>query len=162
MSGDLHKLVVVREARLQVAQAALTRTHAALAAVDLELATLDGELQEIAQQRAVWENQWQSWLHEDCVLRHGQDYNLCHVNLSAWERDVREQRTEVEERRQAAEEEVRTARSAVLAAERRVELLKEELASEIRRRRSRHISLMESRAQEEISSRIAAGDQIHG
>ena len=129
MIDHLQTLVSVREAHLRSAQTEFARTAVALAAIDQELTAIDDELRMIDQQRSAWETQWQKWLREDGVLRRGQEYNLYHLRLSAWENEVREQRAEVRERHRAAEDALDAARASMLRNQLRVDLLKRELAA---------------------------------
>ena len=153
MIDELQQLLSVREAQLDALQALLARRLAALAEVDAELKAIDAELAQIAAQRAVWEQQWQHWLSKDQVLQHGQDYNLTHVALSAWEREAQQARVEIAERHRVASEEAQAARTAVMQAKVRVDALADMLKEARRLHRIRLAALLDSRAQDELASR---------
>jgi septation ring formation regulator EzrA len=149
MIAQLRLLVGVRELRLSKLRAELALRTAAFAEVAAELATLDEELAQIARQREAWERDWQHWLHQDRVIRHGQDYSLAHTALSAWERDARQAHEEVWARHEQAGAELRIIRSKVLKAEQLLQALREQLQTMERREHRRRIALAESRLQDE-------------
>lgn len=156
MIDELQQLSSIREAQLDALQSLLARRLAALAEVDAELSAIDAELAQIAAQRAIWEQQWQHWLQKDQVLQHGQDYNLAHVALSAWETEAKQARIEIAERRRVASDEAQTARAAVMKARMRVDALADMLREARRSHRVRHAALLDSRAQDELISRAGA------
>jgi hypothetical protein len=151
MMEKLKELLAVREARLLVLRSELAKALAERAGIDSELAALCAELQQIDEQHRVWEDQWQNWLQDDRVLRHGQDYNLYHVTLTAWAEGVRDKQAQVQVRRASADEQVNTARKAVLKAQQRVDLLRREHTAAVRRTRARTAGLIESRAIEDLA-----------
>lgn len=150
MIHTLEKLSALHEAHLHAAQALYARETAVLAAIDQERIDVDGELRLIGDQRAAWETQWQQWLREDGVLRRGQEYNLYHLTLSAWEEEVRERLDEVLERHRAAKEKVDAARAAMLRQQSRLDVLRRELATAKTRWRSQRIGRAESRAIDDL------------
>lgn len=156
MIEQLRQVLAVREAHLQTMRARLSELRAVLAAVDAEVASIDGELQQIADQRATWEREWQHWLHHDRVLRHGQDYNLTHVALSIWEQDARELRVEIWQRREAAASDVDAARALVLTAQRKADALREKLREAQRLRRAQLEAMIDTRAIEDRLLRAPA------
>jgi hypothetical protein len=151
MMERLKKLLAVREARLLTLRADLTKVLAERSAVDGELATLDRELMQIDAQHRMWEDEWQNWMRDDRVLRHGQDYNLYHVTLSAWSSDVQERRTDVEAQRAEIDVRVQAARTGLLKAQQRVDLLSREYRTAVTRMRARRVGLAEARTLEELS-----------
>ena len=158
MIEQLTRLLSVREAHLHSAHVQLTRTAAALAVVERERAALDEELRLIATQRSGWERQWQHWLREDGVLCRGQEYNLLHLRLSAWETDTREQHAEVSERYRVAEDAVVAARASLRKHQLRADRLRRELEAASSKLRSRHSALAASRASDDrvLPGRIAS------
>jgi hypothetical protein len=150
MIDYLQQMLAVREAHLRSAQAEFARTAAALAVIDQELAAVDDELRLIDQQRSAWETQWQKWLREDGVLCRGQEYNLYHLRLSAWESEVREQRAEVGERHRIAQDAVSAARASMMSNQLRADLLKRELAAAKKKWLAQHMGRIESRAIEDL------------
>lgn len=150
MIEQLRKLLAVREAHLQALRGKLLALQAVLARIDEEVAVLDAELQQISTQRAHWERAWQHWLHQDRMLRHGQDYNLTHVALSAWERDAQEARAEVRQRREQAANDVAAQRSLVLNAQRKVDAIQEQLQQARRRQRATREAILDSRSHDEV------------
>lgn len=146
---QLRNLLEIREIRLRRLQDELARQRAALALVDEELASIDSELAQIARQRVLWEHEWQQWLHRDGVLRHGQDYNLSHVALSAWQEDAMQARAEASIRREQAAEKVDQVRQRLLKAEQRVQALRQQLQDMQRQRVVQRVALDDSRAQDE-------------
>lgn len=156
MIEQLRQVLAVREAHLQTMRARLSELQAVLTEVDAEVAAIDGELQQIADQRATWEREWQHWLHHDRVLRHGQDYNLTHVALSIWEQDTRELRAEVWQRREAAASDVGAARALVLTAQRKADALREKLREAERLRRAQFEAMIDARAIEDRLLRAPA------
>ena len=157
MIEQLTRLLSVREAHLHSAHVQLTRAAAALAVVERERAALDEELQLIADQRSGWERQWQHWLREDGVLCRGQEYNLLHLRLSAWESDTREQRAEVSERYRVSEDAVIAARSSLRKHQLRADQLRRELETATRLTRSRNSARAASRASDDrmLPGRVA-------
>lgn len=149
MIRNLQQLLAIREARLHALRAELVKAVAERAEVDREAAALDSELTQIAEQRRMWEDQWQNWLRDDRILRHGQEYNLYHVTLTAWAEDVQEQRAEVAMRLQAANEQVSIARDALLKAQQRVEVLRREHTARVTRTRAHAVGLVEARMLED-------------
>ena len=152
----LQQLLRVRELRLDGLRAELARELAALRAVDEELTVAASEVARAALQRTIWEHDWQQWLRHDGVLRHGQDYNLSHVALSAWEQDAREVHDEIAVRREQAAVIVGEVRQRVLQAERRCAALREQLQTLRRQWLARHAALMDSRANDEAAARRVA------
>lgn len=150
MIEQVRRLLAVREAHLQALRGRMIELLAALSQVDEEVAVLDAELQQISTQRAQWERAWQHWLHHDRMLRHGQDYNLTHVALSAWERDAREARAEVWQRREQVADDVAAQRSLVLSAQRKVDAIQEELRQARRRQRAAREAMLDSRSHDEV------------
>ena len=150
MISYLQTMLAVREAHLRASEAEFARTAAALAVIDRELAAIDDEQRLIDQQRSAWETQWQQWLREDGVLCRGQEYNLYHLRLSAWESEVRERRAEVRERHRTAADAVNAARSSMLGNQLRADLLKRELVSAKKEWLSRRMGRVESRAIEDL------------
>lgn len=153
MMEQLRKLIAIREVRLDRLRAELAQRLAALGRIDEELAGITAELAQIARQRVAWEHEWQRWMHHDRVLRHGQDYNLSHLALSAWERDARQAHEEVSVRRAQAAAEAGETRRRFAKAEQRFEALQEQLHKLVRQHASRRIALADSRSQDE---RVAA------
>jgi hypothetical protein len=158
---QLRQVLAVREAHLLRMRARLAELQAALAAVDQEVALLDAELQQIADQRATWEREWQHWLHHDRVLRHGQDYSLTHMALSIWERDTRDLRAEVWQRREAAANDVDASRALLLTAQRKADALREKLREAERLRRAQLEAVLDSRAHDDATPhlRLAAASK---
>jgi hypothetical protein len=147
---QLQQLLRIRVLRLDCLRSELARELAALRVVDDELAIAADEVARAAQQRVLWENDWQQWLHRDGVLRHGQEYNLSHVALSAWEQDAKEVHDEVLGRREQAAAVVKEVRQRVLKAEQRCEALREQLESQRRQQLFRRAALVDSRSNDEF------------
>lgn len=146
---QLRNLLEIREIRLRRLQDELARQRAALALVDEEIASIDSELAQIARQRVLWEHEWQQWLQRDGVLRHGQDYNLSHVALSAWQQDAMQARTEASVRREQAAARTDQVRQQLLKAQQRVEALRQQLNDLRRKWVVQRVALDDSRAQDE-------------
>lgn len=146
---QLRKLLAVRELRLKRIRAQLARVLSAFEAVDSELACVDAELRQIAQQRQAWERDWQQWLRQNGVVRHGQDYNLAHTALSAWERDAAKAREEILVRHRRALEQVQAAKQLMLKAEQQLQALRDQVRDQERRGRARRAALFESRQQDD-------------
>ncbi len=153
---QLRDLLTIHEMRRERLRAELAQRLAALAAVDEELGAVDDELAQIARQRLEWEHAWQRWLYDDRVLSHGQDYNLSHLALSAWERDARQARDEISARHVRAAAEVDEVRRRLVKAERRLEVLQEWLHERWRRQAARRCALVDSRSQDEARAGGAA------
>jgi hypothetical protein len=149
MINQLQQLLSVRELRVNRIRSELALAAAALAEIEDELAGINEELAQIAQQRAAWERDWQHWLHEDRVIRHGQDYSLAHTALSAWEQDANHVHRQVSARHAKALAEVLSIRARLLKAEQLLEVLRQELIATQRREAVRRIALAESRLQDE-------------
>lgn len=149
MISQLQQLLSVRELRVNRIRSEFSLAAAALAEIDAELASINEELAQIARQRAAWERDWQHWLHQDRVIRHGQDYNLAHTALSAWEQDANQVHQHVSKRHAQALDEVLAIRARLLKAEQLLEVLRQELRSLQRRDCVRRIALAESRSQDE-------------
>ena len=149
MISQLQQLLSVRELRVKRIRSELALASAALAEVEDELASINEELAQIAQQRAAWERDWQHWLHEDRVIRHGQDYSLAHTALSAWEQDAHHVHEKVSTRHAEALADVLSIRARLLKAEQLLEVLRQELRTIQRRDYVRRIALAESRLQDE-------------
>ena len=156
MIGELQQLLAVRDTRLKALQSHLAAQLALLAEVEAELATIDAELAQIASQRTLWEQQWQHWLREDRVLQHGQDYNLSHVALSAWECDAKQARAEIADRHRTAAAAADAAKHAVMRAQVRLDVLSGMLGDARRLHRARQAALLDSRLQDEQVSRAGA------
>lgn len=146
---QLRKLLEIREIRLRRLHDELARERAALALVDEEIASIDSELAQIARQRTLWEHEWQQWLQRDGVLQHGQDYNLSHVALSAWQQDAMQARAEASNRREQAVARADHVRQRLLKAEQRVRALRQQLHDVKRQRVVQRAALDDSRAQDE-------------
>lgn len=153
---QLRLVLKIRQLRLECLRIELSQRLAALAVVDQELSNAAGEVARVARQRAIWEHEWQQWLHEDGVLRHGQDYNLSHIALSAWEQDAKEVYDEVFARREQAAAAVNEIRQRLLLAEQRCEALQKQLQAMERQHVSRRAALIDSRSQDEAAARISA------
>ena len=149
MISQLQQLLSVRELRVNRIRAEFAVASAALAEIEAELASINEELAQIAQQRAAWERDWQHWLHQDRVIRHGQDYSLAHTALSAWEQDANQVHHQVSNRHAKALSEVLSIRARLLKAEQLLEVLRQELRAMQRRDYARRIALAESRLQDE-------------
>ena len=162
MNGDIGKLLAVRTARLRVLESALTAALAARSVIDVELAELDAELQRIATQRLAWESGWQQWLCRQGVLHQGQEYNLYHLKLAAWEAEVREQRAEVQDRWKSAEAEVVRVRHLVCEARQCVEMLDKKRMAALQARRSRLATRSESRQNDELAAHRFAVASVEG
>jgi len=150
---QLHILLEIREIRLRRLQDEFLRQRAALGLVDAEIASIDGELAQIARQRVLWEHEWQQWLHRDGVLQHGQDYNLSHIALSAWQQDATQARSEASGRREQAAAKVDQVRQRLVKAEQRVRALRQQLQDMQRQRGVERVALDDSRAQDEAIAR---------
>lgn len=150
MSTGLGKLLEVRSARLEAAKGYLARMAADLAAAGRELAAVDAELRQIGEQRNAWEQEWQSWLRGSGAVHHGQEYNLYHLQLTAWENDAREQREEVQRHFAAANARVAAARAARLEAERRYRQMADRVEASARSLRARRASTASSSAIEDL------------
>lgn len=157
MIEHLRQVLAVREAHLQTMRAHLAELQAALTAVDEEVAVIDRELQQIAEQRATWEREWQQWLRHDRVLRHGQDYSLMHMALSIWEQDTRELRAEAWQRREAAASEVDAARSVLLKAQRKADALRDKLNETQKLRQAQLEAVLDERAHDDVMARWRMG-----
>jgi len=157
MIEQLTKLLSVREAHLHSAHVQFTRAAAAHAVVERERTALDEELRLIGAQRSGWERQWQHWLRADGVLCRGQEYNLLHLRLTAWESDTRELHAEVSERYRESEAAVVTARTVLRRQQLRVDQLRRELEAAIRITRSRNSARAASRASDDrvLPGRVA-------
>jgi septation ring formation regulator EzrA len=149
MISQLQLLLSVRELRVNRIRAELMFATTALAEVEAELDGINEELAQIARQRAAWERAWQHWLHQDGVIRHGQDYSLAHTALSAWERDANQIHQEVSARHAQAFAQVLSIRARLLKAEQLLDVLREQLRTMQRRDHVRRIALAESRSQDE-------------
>ncbi len=152
MIENLKKLLIVREARMRVAQDELWKPMKTLADVQKELDQLNKELGGLKEQRSVWEKQWQQWMSDDGVLRRGQEYNMHHVKLTALETDIAEAKTKVEEQRDEIQKQVDAARAEVLKAQMGVEALKKEIHKTERRDRIRLENAIESDAADDLNS----------
>lgn len=146
---QLRNLLVIREIRLRRLHDEFARQRAVLALVDAEIASIESELAQIARQRVLWEHEWQQWLRRDGVLRHGQDYNLSHVALSAWQHDAMQARAEASVRREQAAAQVDQVRQRLLKAEQRVQALRQQLHDIKHERVVQRVALDDSRAQDE-------------
>lgn len=152
MKNQLPMLLSIRELRVNRIRAELTQALSVLAEIKQELATVAKELQQIALQRATWEVDWQRWLRADGIVRHGQDYNLSHTALSAWEDDATFARDEILVRHSQATRRVREIRQRLLKAEQLLEAMRQQLRSIEHRDRVRRVALTESRLMDEIHS----------
>jgi chromosome segregation ATPase len=146
---QLRNLLAVRELRVNRIRAELAQSMAVLADVDAELASINEELAQIARQRFAWERDWQQWLQQDRVIRHGQDYSLAHTALSAWGRDAKQAHEEVSARHERVVTEVRAIRQRLYKAEQLLQALQEQSRTIEHRRQMRRIALVESRSQDE-------------
>ena len=162
MIEEIGKLLAVRTARLGVLESALTAAIAARSTIDAELTELDAELQRIARQRSAWERGWQQWLCREGVLHQGQEYNLYHLKLAAWEADVSEQRAEVKERWERAEAEAVRVRHLVYEARQRIDLLEKERAAALKVRRTSLATSLESRLNEELAAHRFTVARVEG
>jgi hypothetical protein len=149
MISQLQQLLSVRELRVNRIRSELALASATLAEIADELASINEELEQIAQQRAAWERDWQHWLHQDGVIRHGQDYSLAHTALSAWEQDANHVHRQVSTRHAKALAEVLSIRARLFKAEQLLEVLRQELRAMQRRDYLHRIALAESRLQDE-------------
>lgn len=105
------KLMQVRDVQLQSAQADLARRTTVRNAIDQEVAMVDAALRTLATQRASWDKQWQAWIQHGGALQRGKDYADQHLKIAALENDLAEERAEIVERLQQAQEEVDGART---------------------------------------------------
>lgn len=151
--SQLQAVLNIRELRLELVRAELAQRLAELAAVDAELRAAADEVERVAQQRVLWEHEWQRWLHQDGVLRHGQDYNLSHVALSAWEQDAKAAYDEVLARRQQAAAAADEVRQRLVKAQQRCDVMKEELHRLQRLESARRAALLDSRSQDDAAAR---------
>jgi hypothetical protein len=153
--SQLHAVLSIRELRLQLVRAELAERLAELAEVDAELKAAADEVNRVAQQRALWEHEWQRWLHQDGVLRHGQDYNLSHVALSAWEQDAKAAYDEVLVRREQAATAADEVRRRLAKAQQRCDVTRDELQRQQRLESARRAALLDSRSQDDAAARGA-------
>jgi len=151
--SQLQTVVTIRELRLELVRTELAQRLAELAAVDAELQAAADEIARVAQQRALWEHEWQRWLHHDGVLRHGQDYNLSHVALSAWELDAKAAYDEIFAKREQAAAVADEVRQRLLKAQQRCDVMKEELHRLQRQESARRSALLDSRSDDEAAAR---------
>ena len=147
-------LLSIRQLRANSIRAELAQALSVLAEIEQELASVTKELQQIALQRATWECDWQRWLRADGIVRHGQDYNLAHTALSAWEQDATQARDEIVVRRTQAAQQVREIRQRLLKAEQLLDAMQEQLRSMQHRERVRRVALTESRVVDELHSTV--------
>ena len=105
------KLMQVRDVQLQSAQADLARRTTVRNAIDQEVAVIDAALRTLAAQRASWDTQWQAWIQHGGALQRGKAYADQHLKIAALENDLAEERAEIVERLQQAQEEVDAART---------------------------------------------------
>lgn len=152
---QLQQLLAIRGLRLERLRVELAEKMAVLAAVDRELVVAADEVARVAQQRSAWERDWQQWLQHDRVLRRGQDFNLSHMALSAWEQDAKEIYEEVLGRRQQAATEADEVRQRLIKAEQRYQALAEQLQAWRRQQVARRAALSDARSQDEAAARIA-------
>jgi hypothetical protein len=151
--SQLQAVLTIRELRLELVRAELAQRLAELAAVDAELQVAADEVARVARQRVLWEHEWQRWLHEDGVLRHGQDYNLSHVALSAWEQDAKVAYDEVLARREQAAAVADEVRRRLAKAQQRCDVMKDELHRLQRLETARRAALLDSRSQDDAAAR---------
>lgn len=146
---QLRNLLAVRELRVNRIRAELAQIMAVLADVAAELASVNEELAQIRRQRIAWEQDWQRWLQQDRLIRHGQDYSLAHTALSAWEQDAKQVHQEVSERREQVMVEVRAIRQRLHKAEQLLQAMQEQWRTVEHRRQVCRMALVESRSQDE-------------
>jgi hypothetical protein len=151
--SQLQAVLTIRELRLELVRAELAQRLAELAAIDAELQVAADEIDRVARQRVLWEHEWQRWLHQDGVLRHGQDYNLSHVALSAWEQDTKAAYDEIAARREQAAAAANEVRQRLLKAQQRCDVMREELQRQHRLESSRRVALLDSRSQADAAAR---------
>jgi hypothetical protein len=151
--SQLQAVLTIRELRLELVRAELAQRLAELAAIDAELQVAADEIDRVARQRVLWEHEWQRWLHQDGVLRHGQDYNLSHVALSAWEQDAKAAYDEIAARREQAAAAANEVRQRLLKAQQRCDVMREELQRQQRLESSRRVALLDSRSQDDAAAR---------
>jgi hypothetical protein len=151
--SQLQAVLTIRELRLELVRAELAQRLAELAAIDAELQVAADEIARVARQRLLWEHEWQRWLHEDGVLRHGQDYNLSHVALSAWEQDAKVAYDEVLARREQAAAVADEVRRRLAKAQQRCDVMKDELHRLRRLESARRAALLDSRSQDDAAAR---------
>jgi len=149
VSRPPHQLVSIRELRIAKLETELQAARNALERVGGHLRDIDRERDELRQQSARWERQWQEWLSQDGMLCRGQTYNLRHLNLAAWERDIDERRTEIVAAHEAAEADHAAAREKLHRAQRHVDALKDVLRTLDRQQRLRTAARAEARSTEE-------------
>jgi hypothetical protein len=153
--SQLHAVLTIRELRLELVRAELAERLAELAAIDAELQAAGDEINRVARQRTLWEHEWQRWLHQDGVLRHGQDYNLSHVALSAWEQDAKDAYDEVLARREQAAAAADEVRRRLAKAQQRCDVMRDELQRLQRLESARRAALLDSRSQDDAAARGA-------
>jgi hypothetical protein len=151
--SQLQTVLSIRELRLELVRAELAQRLAELAEIDAELRAAADEIARVAQQRALWEHEWQRWLHQDGVLRHGQDYNLSHVALSAWEQDAKAAYDEILARREQAAAVVNEVRQRLAKAQQRCDVMRDELQRLRRLETGRRAALLDSRSQDDAAAR---------
>jgi hypothetical protein len=151
--SQLHAVLSIRELRLELVRTELAQRLAELAEIDAELQAAADEVNRVAQQRALWEHEWQRWLQQDGVLRHGQDYNLSHVALSAWEQDAQALYEEVLARREQAAAAADEVRRRLAKAQLRCDVMKYELQRLQRLESATRVALLDSRSQDDAAAR---------
>lgn len=156
MIEQLERLLALRTMRASKAQGELARRRQAFGEVAEELATIDAQRQQIERQHRAWEGQWRRWLREDGVLHHGQEYNLYHVKLSAWRREIEEQRVAIECRYRLAEEELHAARARLVKLQRQSDVIRHELEAARKALRAYRNDIEEAYAIEELVSHRCA------
>jgi hypothetical protein len=156
MIEQLERLLVLRTLRENKVHAELARRRHVRDEIADELATLDEQRRQIEQQHKAWESQWRRWLAEDGVLHHGQEYNLYHVKLSAWRREIEGQRTVVESRYRLAEQELLAARAQLVKRKRQSEVIRSELNAAQKALRMYQEDIEEAHAIEELVSHRCA------
>jgi chromosome segregation ATPase len=156
-ANDVHKLAQlhrVRASRLVALERDLRTKIAALREIEDEAAACQSELEQAQRQRDAWENEWQSWLRTQGVLSRGEEYNRYHIALTAWERDLREQLTEIQVRQRVAADAVDSARRVVRHAQARLAALAERIA-QTRRSIARTVEQRRQRDTDEIATLAA-------
>jgi hypothetical protein len=153
--SQLQAVLTIRELRLELVRAELAQRLAELAVIDGELQVAADEIARVARQRTLWEHEWQRWLHQDGVLRHGQDYNLSHVALSAWEHDAKDAYDEVFARREQAATVANEVHQRLAKAQQRFDVMKEELHRLRRLELAKRAALLDSRSQDDAAARGA-------
>lgn len=151
--SQLHAVLTIRELRLELIRAELAERLAELAAIDAELQAARDEIDRAARQRTLWEHEWQRWLHRDGVLHHGQDYNLSHVALSAWEQDAKAAYDEVMVRREQVATAADEVRKRLAKAQQRCDVMRDELQRQQRQESARRAALLDSRSQDDAAAR---------